>query len=72
MQVRAITKRLQTDCVMVLENHINMQFSQDYCTMVHHECVGSTARGPVMFCFMASNQMEQIVVVVVVVHPELG
>jgi hypothetical protein len=39
--------------------------------MVHHERAGSTARGAVMFCFMASNQMEPIVVVVVV-DPELG
>jgi hypothetical protein len=71
MQVRAITTRRQTDGVTVLQNHVNMRFSQDYCTMVHHERVVLPARGAVMFCFMASNQLEQIVVVVIV-HPELG
>jgi hypothetical protein len=71
MQVRAITTRRQTDGVTVLENHVNMRFSQDYCTMVHHERAVLPARGAVMFCFMASNQLEPIVVVVVV-HPELG
>lgn len=70
-QVRTITTRRQADGALVLENHINLRFSQEYCTMVHHERAGSTAGEAVMFCFMASNQMEPIVVVVVV-HPELG
>jgi len=54
-----------------LRNHVNIRFSPEYCTMVHHERAGATPADSVMFCFMASNQVEPILVVVVV-HPDLG
>jgi hypothetical protein len=54
-----------------LRNHVNIRFSPEYCTMVHHERAGATPADAVMFCFMASNQLEPILVAVVV-HPELG
>ena len=54
-----------------LRNHVNIRFSPEYCTMVHHERAGATPADAVMFCFMASNQLEPILVAVVV-DPELG
>jgi hypothetical protein len=39
--------------------------------MVHHERAGRSPGEAVMFCFMASDQLEPIIVAVVV-HPELG
>jgi hypothetical protein len=39
--------------------------------MVHHERAGRLPAESVMFCFMASDQLEPIIVAVVV-HPELG
>ena len=54
-----------------LRNHVNIRFSPEYCTMVHHERAGATPADSVMFCFMASNQLEPILVAVVV-HPDLG
>ena len=54
-----------------LRNHVNIRFSPEYCTMVHHERAGVTPADSVMFCFMASNQLEPILVAVVVPH-DLG
>ena len=54
-----------------LRNHVSIRFSPEYCTMVHHERAGATPADSVMFCFMASNQLEPILVAVVV-HPDLG
>jgi hypothetical protein len=71
LQVRTITTRRHTDRGTALENFINVRVRENYSTMVHHERAGSTPGGAVMFCFMASTQLEPIVVVVVV-HPELG
>jgi hypothetical protein len=71
LQVRTITTRRHTDNGTACQNHINVRFSDSYSTMVHHERAGSTPGEAVLFCFMASTQLEPIVVVVVV-HPERG
>jgi hypothetical protein len=70
VEVRIITTH-RTAPEATLHNHVNMRFSHEYCTMVHHERAGSTPTDSVMFCFMASNQIEPILVVVVV-HSEFG
>lgn len=69
LNVRAITTRREGG--LLLENFINLRFAAEYCTMVHHERAGRTAAEAVLFCFMASSQLEPVVVVVAV-HPERG
>jgi hypothetical protein len=70
LEVRIITTHREAP-QYALRNHINIRFSPEYCTMVHHERAGSTPADSVLFCFMSSNQLEPILVAVVV-HPELG
>lgn len=70
VEVRIITTH-RTVPETALRNYVNIRFSHEYCTMVHHERAGSTPADSVIFCFMASNQIEPILVVVAV-HSELG
>jgi hypothetical protein len=46
-----------------IHNHVNLRISSEYSTMVHHERA-HTAFEDIMFCFMASNELEPVIVVV--------
>lgn len=52
-------------------NHINLRVAQQYTTMLHHERARLQNDEEVMFCFLASDQLEPIVIVVVI-HQNLG
>lgn len=71
LEVRIITTHRRSSASAQLRNHVNLRFSQEFCTMVHHERAGRTPAESVMFCFMASNQLEPMLVAVVV-HHDLG
>lgn len=70
LDVRIITTRRLEDGAETLTNHVNLRFHASFATMVHHEraCAGEEE---LMFCFMASEQLEPLVVVVAV-HARLG
>jgi hypothetical protein len=70
LEVRIITTHRPAEA-SPLSNHISLRVHKEYGTMVHHERTGRSPAEAVMFCFMASDQLEPIIVAVVV-HPELG
>ena len=67
LEVRVIT----THRLAQPHNHVNLRFAQEFCTMVHHERAGRSPAETVMFCFMASDQLEPVIVAVAV-HPDSG
>ena len=73
LDVRVVTTRRGAD----LTNHVNLRVAAPFATMLHHERArgsagaGGRASDELLFCFVASEQLEPIVVVVAV-HPELG
>jgi len=66
LDVRIITTQKEG----IMHNHVNLRVSNEYSTMVYHEraLIGSS---DIMFCFMASYELEPVVVVVVL-DAELG
>jgi len=52
-------------------NHINLRVAQQFTTMLHHERARLQNNEEVMFCFLASDQLEPIVIVVVI-HQKFG
>jgi hypothetical protein len=70
LEVRIITTHRPAEA-SPLSNHVSLRIAKEYGTMVYHERAGRSPAEAVMFCFMASDQLEPIVVAVVV-HPELG
>ena len=75
LDVRVVTTRRGAD----LTNHVNLRVAAPFATMLHHERAraggsagaGGRASDELLFCFLASEQLEPIVVLVAV-HPELG
>ena len=71
LDVRVVTTRRGAD----LTNHVNLRVAAPFATMLHHERArashSAAASDELLFCFVASEQLEPIVVVVAV-HPELG
>lgn len=71
LDVRVVTTRRGAD----LTNHVNLRVAAPFATMLHHERArashSAAAADELLFCFVASEQLEPIVVVVAV-HPELG
>jgi hypothetical protein len=53
-----------------IHNHVNLRIASEFSTMVHHERAQSVFED-VMFCFMASNELEPVVVVVLL-HGDEG
>ena len=53
-----------------LENHVNLRVANEYLCMVHHERA-RVQDADLMFCFMASCELEPVVVLVVL-HENLG
>lgn len=47
------------------KNFINIRTKPDFVSMIHHERAGTCKDDQVLFCFMASDQLEPIVTVVV-------
>jgi hypothetical protein len=70
LEVRIITTHRPAEA-SPLSNHVSLRIAKEYGTMVYHERAGRSPAEAVMFCFMASDQLEPIIVAVVV-HPELG
>jgi hypothetical protein len=74
LDVRVVTTRRGAD-QQSLTNHVNLRVAAPFATMLHHERArvphGSAGAPELLFCFLASEQLEPIVVVVAV-HPELG
>jgi hypothetical protein len=70
LEVRIITTHRPAEA-SPLSNHVSLRIGKEYGTMVYHERAGRSPAEAVMFCFMASDQLEPIIVVVFV-HPELG
>ena len=68
LDVRVITTRRSSAAEPALTNHVNLRVATPYATMVHHE---RALNNELMFCFMASEQLEPIAVLVVV-HREHG
>jgi hypothetical protein len=54
-----------------LTNHVNLRVAAPYTTMLHHERVSTPSGDEVGFCFLVSEQLEPIVIVVAV-HGRLG
>jgi diadenosine tetraphosphate (Ap4A) HIT family hydrolase len=55
-----------------LTNHVNLRIAAPYATMLHHERAReSSSADELLFCFMASEQLQPIVVLVVV-HAKHG
>lgn len=52
-------------------NHINIRVASQYTTMIHHERARVGNDDEIMFCFLASEQLEPIVIVVVI-HKDFG
>jgi hypothetical protein len=63
LDVRVITTRREST-EHEITNHVNMRVAAPYATMLHHERAGSGA-SELLFCFMASEQLEPLVVLVV-------
>jgi hypothetical protein len=53
-----------------IHNHVNLRVASEFSTMVHHERA-QTVFEDVMFCFMASNELEPVIVVVLL-HGDQG
>jgi hypothetical protein len=60
------TRRGSTDT-----NHVNIRVAPQYTTMLHHERARAENNNEIMFCFVASEQLEPIVIVLVV-HQDFG
>lgn len=71
LDVRIITTQRGTDGegAKQLYNHVNLRISNEFCSMIHHERAFSTS-GEVMFCFMASSELEPVVIVVMLHETE--
>ena len=54
----------------IMQNHVNLRVSNEYSTMVHHERAQIDSVD-IMFCFMASYELEPVVVVVLL-HGDQG
>jgi hypothetical protein len=70
LEVRIITTRRVEDGAETLSNHVNLRVHASFATMVHHERA-LAGDEELMFCFMASEQLEPLVIVVAV-HARLG
>ena len=66
VDIRIITTRRGTE----VTNHVNMRVAAAFTTMLHHERARA-GDDELLFCFLASEQLEPIVVVVVV-HAQGG
>lgn len=64
LDVRIITTHRETDAGPVLHNHVNLRVAHEYSSMIHHERATVLGHGEVMFCFMASCELEPVVVLV--------
>lgn len=71
LEVRVITTRRVQGGEETLSNHVNLRVHPAFATMIHHERAGAASEEDVMFCFMASEQLEPLVIVVAV-HARLG
>ena len=58
LDVRIITTQKEG----IMHNHVNLRISNEYVTMVHHERAHIDSHD-IMFCFMASYELEPVVVV---------
>jgi hypothetical protein len=47
-----------------LHNHVNLRVASEFSSMVHHERAKIHNVSDIMFCFMASSELEPVVVVV--------
>jgi hypothetical protein len=68
LDVRIITTYRETSAGPVLHNHVNLRVAHEYSSMIHHErgfISGISGNEEVMFCFMASCELEPVVVLVV-------
>jgi hypothetical protein len=63
LDVRIITTKKEG----IMQNHVNLRVSNEYSTMVHHESALIDSND-IMFCFMASYELEPVVVVVVLAY----
>ena len=70
LDVRIITTRRVEAGAETLSNHVNLRVHASFATMLHHERA-LDGDEELMFCFMASEQLEPLVVVVAV-HARLG
>jgi hypothetical protein len=71
LEVRVITTRQVQGGEETLSNHVNLRVHPAFATMIHHERAGAASDEDIMFCFMASEQLEPLVIVVAV-HARLG
>lgn len=74
VEVRVVTTRKNNAGDLTLTNHIHLRIASPYATMLHHERARVVEQGvsnELLFCFMASEQLEPIAVLVVL-HSELG
>ena len=62
LDVRIITTHRETDAGNVLHNHVNLRVAHEFSSMIHHERGKVPGHGEVMFCFVASCELEPIVV----------
>ena len=60
LDVRIITTKRE-GC---LHNHVNLRVASEFSCMVHHERALMHNASDIMFCFMASSELEPVVVVV--------
>ena len=67
LDVRVVTTRRGAE----LTNHVNLRVAAPYTTMLHHERASTPSGDEVGFCFLVSEQLEPIVIVVAV-HGRLG
>lgn len=70
LDVRIITTHRDTAGGVELRNLVNLRVSQEYSCMIHHERASATD-GNLMFCFMASSELEPVVVLVLL-HEDHG
>ena len=71
LEVRVITTKRVEEGVEKLSNHVNLRVHPSFATMVHHERASAAGDEEIMFCFMASEQLEPLVILVAV-HARLG
>jgi hypothetical protein len=64
LDVRIVTTR-RNSTEHEISNHVNMRVAAPFATMLHHERAASGA-SELLFCFMASEQLEPLVVLVVI------
>ena len=68
LDVRIVTTRRTSATEPACTNHVSLRVSPQFSTMLHHE---RALNDELMFCFMASEQLEPLVIVVAV-HARLG